>query len=366
MRWPESDEVRRILAVRLDNIGDMVMLSPALASLEDAFPGAEITLLATKAGASVAPMLPGRPRVIVTRPIWQELGDAGGFDPAGDLALAEELRERAFDAAFIFTSFSQSALPPAYLCYLAGIPLRAGATREFAGGVLTHPVRPLPHEAHQADRNLHLLEAVGLPVRPARFELELPLAAEVRATRLLAAAGVRPGAGYVVLAPGASCSARRYSAERFAVAGARISRASGRPVVVVGGERDEAMAETVARTIGASGASLAGKTSVPELAAVIAGAELVVTNNSGPLHLADAFGVPVVVLYAGTDLESQWRPRNVPSVALRRETACTPCYALDCPFDAACLDIPATEVASAALGLLQPRRSRAEAEVLTA
>lgn len=366
MRWLEPGTPRRILAVRLDNIGDMVMLSPALASLREAFPAAEITLLATRAGAAVAPLLPALSDVIVTRPIWQELGDTGGFDPARDLALAEELGGRRFDAAFIFTSFAQSPLPPAYLCYLAGIPVRAGATREFAGGVLTHCVKPLPVEAHQADRNLHLLASVGIAARPPRFELAIPCEAQASARELRAQAGLAANEEYVVLAPGASCAARRYRGDRFAQAGMAIAAEMGRRLLVVGGERDAPIAEAVARRIGPGASSLAGRTSVPELAAIVAGARLVVTNNSGPLHLADAFGVPVVVLYSGTDLESQWRARNTASLLLRRKTACSPCYAFECPFDGACLDISPAEVVSAALRLAPPGKASERVEAMSA
>ena len=86
-----------------------------------------------------------------------------------------------------------------------------------------------------------------------------------------------------------------------------------------------------------------GKTSVPELAAVLRRASLLVGNHSGPMHLADAFGRPMVIFFSGTDLESQWRPRASRAVLLRRPTPCSPCRRFECPYHMECLDIPAEE-----------------------
>jgi ADP-heptose:LPS heptosyltransferase len=102
--------------------------------------------------------------------------------------------------------------------------------------------------------------------------------------------------------------------------------------------------------------SLAGRTGVGELAAVVAKAALVVTNNSGPLHLAEAFTRPTVALFAGTEREGEFAPRHAPTRLLRRDTACSPCRAFTCPFAHECLDIPPGEVVAAALGLLPASR----------
>src|SRR5215218_5683888 len=138
------ENVRRVLAVRLDNIGDVVMLGPALRTLHECLPGARITLMASPAGSQVAPLLPWVDDVITERVIWQDASNAMPLDPAREAALVETIRARAFDAAVIFTSFSQSPYPPAYACYLAGVPIRIGQSKEFGGSLLTQWVRALP------------------------------------------------------------------------------------------------------------------------------------------------------------------------------------------------------------------------------
>ncbi len=341
--------VARVLLVRLDNIGDILMLSPAVGALRRAWPGAELALMASPAGASAAGLVPGLDEVFAHRALWQDARGDMPLDPGREQALVSELARRSFDAALIFTSFSQSPFPPAYACYLAGIPLRVGQSREFGGGLLTHAVRPPADDCHQVDRNLHLLREVGIPVggpEAAATRIMVTPAAHARAQRLLQERGVR--GDFVVIAPGATCSARRYPEGRYAAVAAGLRRA-GRAVVVVGGPKDAARGAAVA---GASGAvSLCGQTDIAALVALLARARLLIANDSGPMHLADAVGCPMVILYAGTDLESQWRPRRAPARLLRRPTACSPCYRFTCPYELECLAIPPAEVVAHALGL---------------
>src|SRR4051794_7360288 len=164
-------DLRRILVVRPDNIGDVVMIGPAVRAIREVAPGSRITLLASRAGALAAPLLPWLDDVLVEPVSWQQLdpGD-GGWDPRRDEALIERLREGRFDAAFIFTSFSQSPWPPAYACLLAGIPIRVGRELGFGGALLTHATGASPDGTHQVERSLDLLERSGIPVGDRRLE----------------------------------------------------------------------------------------------------------------------------------------------------------------------------------------------------
>ncbi len=345
---------QRLLAIRLDNIGDVVMLGPAFRSLRRALPRAQITLMASPAGTKAAPLLPWIDDVLTLRAVWQDASSSMPLDPGGQFALIDDLRLRCFDAALIFTSFSQSPWPPAYACYMAGIPLRAGQSKEFGGSVLSHWIRPPDDAAHQTDRNLHMLESLGFETAGRELELRVPEGDDEQAERLLDEAGIDPDEPFIVLAPGASCSARRYDPMRFAEAAKMIADASGLPLVTVGGERDRAAAEpTIER---ARARSLIGRDTIPRLAAILSRATLVITNNSGPMHIADAFRRPMVVLYSGAERMEQWRPRSAPARLLRREVACSPCYRFECPYSMECLDLPPEEVAGAALELLETAR----------
>jgi ADP-heptose:LPS heptosyltransferase len=345
---------RRILAVRLDNIGDVVMTGPALRAIRTAAPRARLTLLCSPAGRRAARLLGEIDETIEARVAWQDVGGLP-FRPDRELDLIARLRAAAFDAAFVFTSFSQTAFAPGFACYLAGIPIRVGQAAEFGGSVLSRVVPPAADGTHQVDRNLRLVEGVGIPVPDRHLAVRIDIEAVARGRALLAGVGVDADAPFAVLAPGASAPSRRYPAERFAVVARGIRDRLRMPVVILGAAADREAASRIA----GDGAgvpwgvrSLVGETSVEEWAALISAARLLVTSHSAPLHLADAVGTPVVCLFAGTDRESEWRPRQVPSVLLRRPTACAPCRLFDCPIGQPCLDIEPDEIVDAAASLL--------------
>ncbi|HMQ35638.1 MAG TPA: glycosyltransferase family 9 protein, partial [Chloroflexaceae bacterium] len=311
--------------------------------------GARLSLLASPAGAQAAALLPWVDEVLPFRAVWQDLGRLP-FDPARELELVRALAERQFDAALVFTSFSQTPHTPAYACYLAGIPLRAGESKEFGGAVLTTAVPPAPDELHQVERNLCLVEAVGYNVWGRALCVAVPWEARASAADLLASVEIDPGQPFVVVHPGASAQARRYDPVAMGAV-ARLLDEQGLQVLVTGVERELPLIDPVL-TAAPAARSMVGGVSLAEYAAVLERAELVICGNTLPLHLADALGTPVLGLYSGTDYESQWRPRNVPHTLLRRATPCHPCYLFECPIGQPCLDIAPDEVLEAALDLM--------------
>lgn len=344
-------DARRILVMRLDNIGDVVMTSPVLRALKENLPESGITLMASPGGSKAAPLLPWVDEVLPWRVLWQDL-DRLSFDPAREWELIETLREGEYDAAVILTSFKQTPHAAGYACYLAGVPLRLGESKEWGGGVLTSEVPSEPDELHQAERNLRLIEHVGFRVEDRSLGVRVPEEANRSIAALLERRGVVPGSPYLLLSSWTSCQARTYGAERFARAACRLSKETGWPIVVSGTEADRARADELIGALDGRGVDLVGATGLPELAALVEGARLVLTNNTSTMHLADALRAPAVVLFSGTELESQWRPRDAPHRLLRRETRCSPCYAFACPYNLECLDIPPEEVAEAGLSLL--------------
>jgi ADP-heptose:LPS heptosyltransferase len=340
---------RNLLTVRLDNAGDVVMLGPALRAIKTTSSDCQITLLASPAGAKAAPLLPWVDSVLVWQSIWQDLGQLP-FDPARENELIQLIAERSFDAAVIFTSFSQTPHVAAYVCYLAGIPLRAGESKEFGGGTLSTELRDTPDTAHQVDRNLHLVQALGFSEVDPALEIGIPDASRESVARRLWNAGITPDHPLALLHPGASAAARRYPATRFGnVADLLLSR--GWSLVVTGSERERDLLQSVA---GESDAiPVLTDLSIQEFAALVARASAVVCGNTLPLHLAEATGTPVVALYSGTDLISQWGPRFTPSRLLQRATECAPCYRFTCPIGLPCLDVDPEEVVTAIEALVQ-------------
>ena len=337
---------KNILVIRLDNIGDVLMLGPALRAVKETSPYARITLLASPAGATAMTLLPWIDDVMVWRPIWQDVGGRMAFDPARERELIALLAERHFDAALIFTSFSQSPHAPAYVCYLAGIPLRAGESNEFGGSTLSTQLQGVPTEMHQVERNLRLVEYLGFVARDRMLNVFLPHNETI--TFLLRRVGIQPEESYIVLHPGASAKARRYP--RFGIV-ANLLTQRGWQVLVTGVEREATLLQDV-QHYAPDVHMLMEKTSLTEYAALIERAALVICNDTLPMHLADAVRTPEVVLFSGTDYEEQWRPRSTRARLLRRPTPCHPCYLFECPIGLPCLDIAPEEVVAEAEAML--------------
>jgi ADP-heptose:LPS heptosyltransferase len=345
---PDWSAVRRVLVVRADNLGDVVLTSPAIRALRRAAPRAAIDLLTSPIGAPAAALVPGVSEVLTVSAIWQQAGVPPR--PVDELAeeerlLVTRLRARAYDAMIVFTSHSQSPWVAAHVGMLAGIGVRAVHSAEFSGAVATHWVTPPPQNGHQVDRCLHLLAALGVPPAGVGLELDIPP---------LARPVPHP---CVVLAPGGSCPSKRYPPPRFATV-ARLLADAGLAVLVTGSPREAELVDEVVAGAAHPGVTPLGDVDVPQLAATIAAADLVVCNNSGCLHLADAAGTPVVCTYAGTEARTEMPPRKAPARLLYRRVSCAPCRQFRCPYHQECLDVTPEEVAAEALRLfaIRPRR----------
>jgi ADP-heptose:LPS heptosyltransferase len=348
--WSWRD-VRRLLVARLDNAGDVLMCQPALRAIRKACPTAHVTLWASPGGAAVADLLSEVDDTLVTRAIWQDWGRLP-FDPDRERDLIQTLAEGEHDAAIIFTSFSQSPLPPAYAGYLAGIPRRAGQSRDFGGALLSDVVQPPQDSTHQVDRNLHLVRGLGFTASSNRISVTIPRGARDALALKLRLKGLGLGLPFVVIHAGASCAARRYPAERFAEVGRLLGRALGWPLVLTGSDGEAELVAALARDIGAGAIPLAGQTTLPDLAALVERATAIITNNTFTMHLADAVDTPGVVLFSGTELIEQWRPRAAIIRMLQRPAPCSPCYRFECPYHLECLDVSPREVASTLLQLV--------------
>ncbi|HEX6967212.1 MAG TPA: glycosyltransferase family 9 protein [Micromonosporaceae bacterium] len=360
--WRDLD---RVLVVRADNLGDVLMAGPALRALRAAAPNARLDLLAAPAGAPAAQLLPEVAGVLTASVSWQHAG-AGGPPLAEDLRLIERISAGKYSAAVILTSFSQSPWPAGYLCRLAGVPIRVGMSKEFGGAGLTHWAAVPDNDGtadtmHQVDRALHLLRQVGVPPVGARLHAVVPEWGRRAGAAVLAAHGVPVGQPYALLLPGASCSSRRYPPDRLARV-ARLLADAGLPVVVAGTAKEAGLVATV--TDGCPGAvGLVDRLELPALAYAVSVASVVVCNNSGGAHLASALRTPVVVLFAGTERVSQYRPRFGPAAVLTVPTDCSPCRQFVCPYASECLDVAPERVARAALGLAGRRRVRRSVSV---
>lgn len=357
---------RRILCIRPDNMGDVLMTEPAMRALRDAMPGRRITLLASPSGAAVAPYLGCVDEVITYEAPWVK--NDSQAPPEADLQMIEQLRTARFDAAVIFTVYSQSALPAALMCRLAGIPLVLAHSRENPYRLLSDWVREggaLDGGRHEVQRQLDLVQATGAHTADIRMRAAALPQDHKDLDGILAQHGVADGQGWIVLHPGATAESRRYPAARFAQAVSRLQ--ADMPVLVTGGKSEQELASTVCQG-NPRAINLAGQLSLGQLIALIERARLLISNNSGPVHIAAATGTPVVDLYALTN--PQHTPWQVENRVLNHDVPCKNCYRSICPqgHHACLLGVEPQQVADAAQDLLavEPRQRSGPAQVLTA
>lgn len=372
MRLPQAAQqrwraARRVLAVRLDNLGDVLMTTPALAAIRHALPNARLTLLASPAGAALAPHLPGVDQAMAFEAPWmgRAAPDGAGQGESGvagslgrrELRLAERLAAQRFDAAIIFTVCTQSALPAALLCRMAGIPLRLAHARENPYALLSDWIPDTdvmgPGLRHEVARQLALVGALGWSPPDLRLQLQFGAQDERHALAGLAWAGMHAAQPYFVVHCGASAASRRYPAPQFGAAAELIARRSGLMPVFTGSAAEAGWIAQARQAMTQPSAALAGRLDLGGLAALIAGARVLVAGNTGPVHMAAAVGTPVVDLYALTN--PQHTPWQVPARVLNRDVPCRNCLKSVCPQGHQdCLhSVTPEEVAAAALELLE-------------
>jgi len=324
-------QARRILCVRLDSLGDVLMCTPAMRALRQAVPGRTLTLLGSPSGAAALPFIPELTDAIAWEAPWSSRAPVPATHADG-LALVAALTARAFDAAVIFTTYTQSALPAALLCQLAGIPLRLAHCRENPYGLLTDWI-PDPEPAtivrHEVQRQLALVQRVGC--RSAAPGLSfVPRPTDVAATRArLGAAGIDPDRPYVLLHPGASAASRRYPAGHWAQVLRLLAHDPQLPLVLTGNAAESELVDQIQFASAVPAISLTGRLTLGELGAALQRAAVVVTNNTGPAHIAAAVSTPVVDLYALTN--PQHTPWHVRSRVLFHDVPCRFCYKSMCP-----------------------------------
>jgi lipopolysaccharide heptosyltransferase II len=333
------------IVVRTPNwIGDVLFSLPAVESLRANFPDAEVHL----AGPEwLRDLLAGTP--------W-----AGGIlplPPSGGhrsrKAAVDRFRSQHFDAGLLLTNSWASA----WLLAAAKIPERWGYARDARGTLLTKRVRP-PKTApapHMVYYYLHLLEGLGLRTLPPEIKLAVGDGERAAARRKLASRGVDPNKKISLLAPGAAYGpAKRWPGPKFAELARLLHDFASAEVVIVGTADDGAFLKDVPGSASDAAVSLAGDTTLRELLAVMSLASVVISNDSGPMHMANALRVPVVGIFGPTDPRVT-APFHPPSTVVKKDgIACWPCLYRTCPVDHRCMTgIAASDVFDAAAPFLK-------------
>jgi heptosyltransferase-2 len=337
-----TERIKRVVVRGANWVGDAVMTVPALRELRRVLPGAHVTLATRAWAASIFEGADFVDDILAPEP--------SGGKTSAVFREARALAARRFDLAILFPN----AFAPALTAYLARVPLRLGYATQGRGPLLTHRVavpdwRGRRHEVFyylnlvaELERLLH--GASTVETREPRLELNVSAEREREALRLLRERGAR-ARGYdaesrvplVALCPGSTNSrAKRWPAARFAAVADMLAERAGAEVVLIGAGEELGVSEEVARLMRSRAVVLTGRTSLAETAAVLKAADLLVTNDTGPAHVAAAVGCPVVVIFGPTDPVTT-RPFSALAEVVRRPPDCAPCMLRDCPIDHRCM-----------------------------
>lgn len=340
--------------VRATNwMGDAIMSLPALEALRARFPSAEIVVVAKPWVSELFLYHPAVSRQIIYDPAGEHKG-AGGF-----WKLLRTLRGENFDTAILF----QNAFQAAWMAWRAGIPMRVGYARDVRSSLLTDAVEVPTKSAfgHQVYYYLHLLFRAGLIEKPARVEemrLRVTESEKKWAERRLGVLGLGGPRYLVGLNPGAAYGpAKRWLPERYAALADRLSSVLHADVLIFGSSQERALAEEIARAMKHTPVLLAGDTSLRQLMALLAQCRLVISNDSGPMHLAAALDLPLVAVFGSTD-ERATGPVGRRVKVVKRSVECSPCGLRECPIDFRCMtSVTVDDVLRATLDLVgQPQR----------
>jgi heptosyltransferase-2 len=344
-RGLDNHRIHRILVRGTNWLGDAVMTTPAIGRIRDYFPDARITLLANPLVAELFASHPWIDDVM----IYDRKGAHAGI--TGRFRLAKELGSRSFDLAVLLPNSLDSAL----ITWLARIPRRLGYATDSRGLLLTDrvPLSARRLTGHQSGYYLAMLEHCGIKGETRPQLLVTTSAEDAGINELLGRNGIHQEKMVIGINPGATYgSAKRWYPERFAAVADRLAEEWDARVVITGGRDETGIAEEICIAMTSPCLNLAGKTGIREMMALVKRCNFFVTNDSGPMHIAAAFDVPLVAIFGPTDHTTTF-PLARHVALVRKQVDCAPCMKRECPSDHRCMkEVTADDVIAAAHTLL--------------
>jgi heptosyltransferase-2 len=324
-------QVNRILVRGVNWVGDTVLSYPAVQQLKTLFPKSHLAILVPSYLVDLWKTFPYVDEIIP----FQKKGGIGSIWE--DVNLSQSLKERNFDLAVILPRSFRSA----FHIYLARIPIRIGYRSEGRSLFLTHGVRRKKEilHGHRVHYYQKLIEPLGKI--ESSFSPQIFLREEDRkwADRALKDLGILDGTPLVGMNPGATYGlAKCWHPDRFGELGKRFAEKWQGRILLFGKEEERPIIYEILRHLGKKGVDLAGKTGLLQLAALLERCALLVTNDTGTMHVATAVGTPVVALFGSTPPLTTG-PWGEGHVVLKKDVPCSPCWKRICPTDHRCMEL---------------------------
>ncbi|KPK98391.1 MAG: hypothetical protein AMJ95_04415 [Omnitrophica WOR_2 bacterium SM23_72] len=326
-----KDPFKRILIVRTDRIGDVVLSTPVIRALREAYPASFIAMMVSP---YTKDMVEGNPYLDETI-LYDK--DARHKSWWSSMQFAATLKKKKFDLALVLHPTNRVHL----ITFFAGIPRRIGFNRKF-GFLLTDRI---PHEKqfgekHESEYNLDFVRFIG--IEPRSKSLFVPISKDCKqwADELLSQAGIKKTDRLLVIHPGASCPSKIWPNDRFAEVADRLIEKYGFKVFIVAGQKDKVLSQQVVNRMHHAAVNLAGEISLSQLTSLLRRSHLFISNDSGPVHIASALDLPLISILARNEpglSPRRWGPLGERSRTLHKEVGCIKCLAHNCKKEFACL-----------------------------
>lgn len=336
----KDTKIEKILIRGPNWVGDAVLAIPALKAIRERFPAAEITLLVRP---WVAGLFSAAPYV---DKVWSENKPT---TLKSWVSIMRDIRGQRFDTALLLPNSFESAL----MMFLGGVRQRIGYATDGRRWMLTDPVTRASERRHQIHYYLDLAKALSAVTDRPSISIEATSSERQSARELLATERISEKTAFLVLNPGAAYgSAKRWHQERFANVADNLARELDLQVAIIGSGAERPIADQIRAGMKSQTAVLNGKTSLETLIGVLAESSLMITNDSGPMHIAAALGIPTVAIFGPTD-EINTGPFGPRTRVVKHAVECSPCLLRDCPIDHRCMNaVTVDEVCRAAKELV--------------
>jgi len=311
-----------ILVFNVNWIGDVIFTSPVFKALRQTYPDSWIICLAVPRVREILESMPDIDEVID----YDERGRHRSL--WGKIQLIHHLRSRKIDLAFLL----HRSWTRACLVFLAGIPVRVGYGTKRRGALLTHSVPSPGMGLHRSDFYLEVIRSWGVAIKDRLCGLQIDQASQDNVLARLQVMGISDSDTLAVLHVGGNWELKRWPNENFSELIRRLHKEMGMRIVIPGSARDHFLAQGVIPPEVPGVYLMAGQTNLKQLIALMARADLVVSADSGPLHIANCVGTKAVALFGPTSPEITGPRGKGEVVILRKDLACNrhPCYNLDC------------------------------------
>ena len=321
---PFPNPVRNILVVRLDQIGDLVCSLPVFQALKTKFPNAKITALVGEEGKAILDQNPFVDRLIVFHSNWfSKKKWRNPRNPFEFFQILAMLRKQKYDLGFD----PRGDLRNITMMTLAGVRFRVGYG--IAGGAgLLHYMPVYDQELHQVELNLRLVSDKMISRKNVKPEIYLTAKEKEEAFQKLKTLGAQKGMRLIAVHPEAGYPSKEWEECQFKELIQKLLKDPQNQILIFGLSRARRISDFFSSSNQV--VNLVGAVSLREMIAMISQCHLFIGNDSGPSHIAQALGIPAVVIASGTNEYEKWGIWTEPSKVLKHEVPCSPCHLRDC------------------------------------